>query len=454
MADAIEWFEGGFDAALEAARAAGRPLFLYWGAAWCPPCNRVKYEIFGREDFPAKLQSMVTCQLDGDSPNAQALAARLKLRSYPTLVMYRPDGREITRLPCELDGELFTEALMAARFAGHTAGESMAAAQDGTRALSPSEWTLLSNYSWDTDEGVLLQGRDLAVTLATLAQLAGAAVTGEAPAAARQVQDAAARLRLHALVAQAGRVADATSPEFLLSVLADARLARANIDIFVNSGHQLVRAAPSRHAELASAMAAAAHTWAEDMWLSVPDRLAAVRLQMRMARLGHNDASLPQLVRTRVEQALALVDDQYGRHTLVNTAVSALNDAGLHAEAEALLQSSLVESHAPYYFKLSLASAAKRRGDLPGMLDWYEKAWRSSVGPATRIQWGATYLSALLDTTPGDSTRIEAAAAGLAQDFANAPDAFQQRNLAQAQKLLAKLPESLPLAAALRAGIR
>ena len=454
MADAIEWFEGGFDAALEAARAAGRPLFLYWGAVWCPPCNRVKYEIFGREDFPGKLQSMVAIQLDGDSPNAQAMAARLKLRSYPTMVMYRPDGREITRLPCELDGELFGEALMAARFAGHTAGESMAAALEGSRLLSPSEWTLLSNYSWDTDEGVLLQGRDLGVTLTTLATLAGAAVTGEAPAAARQVQDAAARLRLHALVAQAGRVADASSPDFLLSVLGDARLARANIDIFSNNGHQLVRAAPARHAELATAMATAAQAWADDMWLSAPDRLAAVRLQMRMARMGYAEQGLPQLVRLRVDQALSLVDDKYGRHTLVNTAVSALNDAGLHAEAEALLQSTLVESHAPYYFKLSLASAAKRRGDLPGMLDWYEKAWRSSVGPATRIQWGTTYLTALIDTTPADSARIEAAAAGLAQDFANTPDAFQQRNLTQAQKLLAKLPANLPLADTLRAGAK
>ncbi|WP_051293796.1 thioredoxin family protein [Pseudoduganella violaceinigra] len=454
MADAIEWFEGGFDAALEAARAAGRPLFLYWGAGWCPPCNRVKYEIFGREEFPAKLQSMVAIQLDGDSPNAQAMAERLKLRSYPTMVMYGPDGSEITRLPCELDGELFGEALMAARFAGHTAGDSMAAALDGKRALSPAEWTLLSNYSWDTDEGVLLQGRDLGVTLGTLSQLAAAAVTGEAQAAARQVEDAAVRLRLHALVAQAGRMADAAAPEFLLKVLADARLARANMDIFGNSGHQLVRAAPSRHAELATAMGNAAHVWAEDMWLSAPDRLTAVRLQMRMARMGYAGQDLPQLVRTRVEQALAMVDDKYGRHTLVNTAVSALNDAGLHAEAEALLQRELTESHAPYYFKLSLAAAAKRRGDLPGMLDWYEKAWRASVGSATRLQWGATYLAALIDTTPGDSGRIEAAASALALDFAHAQDGFKQRNLTQAQKLLAKLPDGLPLAAALGAGIQ
>src|SRR5262245_30943351 len=154
MAGAIEWVEGGFDAAQALAQSAGRPLFLYWGAVWCPPCNRVKSEIVARDEFAGATRSLVCVQVDGDTPGAQQLAARLKLRSYPTLVLYRPDGAEITRLPCELDGELFTEALMAARFAAGTAAESFAAALDGTRVLSPSEWTLLSNYSWDTDEGV------------------------------------------------------------------------------------------------------------------------------------------------------------------------------------------------------------------------------------------------------------------------------------------------------------
>lgn len=440
MAGAIEWVEGGIEAAQALAQSAGRPVFLYWGAVWCPPCNRVKSEIFARDEFVGATRSLVCVQIDGDAPGAQQLAARLKLRSYPTLVLYRPDGAEITRLPCELDGEQFTEALMAARFAAFTAAESLSAALDGTRVLSPAEWTLLSNYSWDTDEGVLLGARDLGVTLTTLSQLASAAVTGEAPAAAQQISNASDRLRLHALVAQAGRVPDASATEFLLRVFCDAALARANMDIFTNSGHQLVRAATSQHAELATALAQAAQVWADDMWLGVPDRLAAVRLQMRMGRMGYAAEGLPALVRSRVDASLAEVDDRYGRHTLVNTAVSALNDAGLFADAEALLQAEAPRSHSPYYFMLSLASSAKRRGDAAGMLASYEQAWRLSVGPSTRIQWAVTYLSALIDTSPSEAARIESASTALAEDFrAAGADAFAQRNLTQATRLLAKL---------------
>lgn len=31
----IEWFKGGLDAAFAQANAENKPVFLYWGAAWC-----------------------------------------------------------------------------------------------------------------------------------------------------------------------------------------------------------------------------------------------------------------------------------------------------------------------------------------------------------------------------------------------------------------------------------
>ncbi|GJJ05290.1 lipoprotein [Duganella rhizosphaerae] len=423
---AIDWQQGGLDAAFALAAAQQRPLFLYWGAAWCPPCNRVKSDIFARDEFVQRSASVLCYHLDGDSAGAQALAAQYGLRSYPTLVLYAPDGGEITRLPCELDGELFTAAFdvaLAVHAAGSSASAALAAALSGERKLSAGEWSLLSHYSWDTDEGRLLGARALAPTLLALVSACDDA-------------DAGVRLQLHAQLATAGQDVDAAAnAALLLKVFGDARLARANMDILGNSGVPLIKFA-TRREELVAALGATAAQWADDFWLSAPDRLTAVRLQMRLGRLLAPTQGLHEQVRLRVEAALAESTDRYERHTLVNTAVSALNDAGLPAQAEQVLLAELPRSHSPYYFMLSLASSAKRRGDAAAVLDWYDKAWQAAVGPATRLQWGVTYLLSLLELTPDDSARIEQARQGLRADIATAgADAHQQRNQSQLQKL-------------------
>ncbi|WP_373989497.1 thioredoxin family protein [Duganella sp. BuS-21] len=437
---AIAWLGGTLGDAQALARAQQRPLFLYWGAVWCPPCNRVKSEIFARDEFVARAASMLCYHLDGDMPGAQALAAQYQLRSYPTLVLLAPDGSEITRLPCELDGELFVAALdvaLAVDRAGSSASAALDAALSGARALCADEWSLLSHYSWDTDEGKLLGSRALAPTLSALA----AASTDRA---------AAMRLSLHAQLASG--TGDAAA---LLALLGDAQQARANMDIFNNSGINLIKIA-SRREELAAALGAVAAQWADDFWLSAPDRLMAVRLQMRLARLRAPTQGLQALVRERVDAALAESTDPYERHALVNTAVGALNDAGLPELAEQVLLAELARSHSPYYFMLSLAASARRRSDMAAVLSWYGKAWQASTGPATRLQWGVTYLSSLIDLAPQDAAAIEQAAQALLADIHHAgADAHQQRNLSQLQKLAAKLatiaagPQTAALAATL-----
>jgi hypothetical protein len=424
---AIAWQHGGLDAAFALARSQQRPLFLYWGAVWCPPCNRVKSDIFGRGEFIQRSSSVLCFHLDGDSAGAQALAEQYRLRSYPTLVLFAPDGGEITRLPCELDGELFVaafDAALAVHAAGSSAAIALRTALSGERALSADEWSLLSHYSWDTDEGSLLGQRGLAETLAALASVS--ANGGNA--------DAAVRLNLHAQLAAGS--ADAAG---LLAVFSDARLARSNMDVLSNSGINLIKIA-SRREELVAALSGIAAQWADDFWLGATDRLGAVRLQMRLARLLAPTQGLQEQVRQRVEEALAEAADGCERHTLVNTAVSALNDAGLASQAEQVLLAELPRSHSPYYFMLSLAASAKRRGDTAGVLEWYGKAWQGSTGLATRLQWGVTYLSSLIELAPQDVARIEQAAQGLLADIdAAGADAFKQRNLGQLQKLGPKL---------------
>jgi thiol:disulfide interchange protein len=99
----VAWLAATTDAQIESAFAQSRteqkPLLLYWGAKWCPPCNHLKATLFNRQDFVERSRSFVAVNIDGDSPGAQKLGARFKVVGYPTMILFNPAGAELTRLP-------------------------------------------------------------------------------------------------------------------------------------------------------------------------------------------------------------------------------------------------------------------------------------------------------------------------------------------------------------------
>ena len=52
------------------------------------------------------------------------------------------------------------------------------------------------------------------------------------------------------------------------------------------------------------------------------------------------------------------------------------------------------------------ASNARKRGDKVVAVGWYEQAYARAEGPATRLQWGSSYVRALVDLAPGESARL------------------------------------------------
>jgi thioredoxin-related protein len=450
----VAWQEAASEAdiahAFEAARAQGKPVLLYWGAVWCPPCNQLKATLFNRQDFAERSRSFVAVHLDGDAPGAQRLGQRFRVVGYPTLILFRPDGQELTRLPGEADAAQVMDVLQLGLASGRPIAQVLADARAG-KALPGADWRLLAFYSWDEDESSLVPAAERP---ALLRRLAAACPPAEA--------EAGERLLLKSLVADAdaagaaGAHAARPAPDpaargRVLAILADPARSRALMDVFTNFAPDLVDAlAPAPGAERARLVAATDAALARmqaDATLSRADRMTALQARVDLARIDQKkDARHPVLPPALVQEARAAaaaadreVTSPFERQAVITEASQVLADAGLWKESDALLEGSLAKSHAPYYLMSELGANARREGRTADALQWYRKAFERSEGPATRLQWGAAYLGALVELAPQDEHAIEQAARAVFAEAAGQPGAFYERSAHSLQRIGAKL---------------
>ncbi len=344
----IAWESGDVDAAFAKAKTENKPLFLYWGAVWCPPCNEVKATIFNRQDFIERSRFFVPVYVDGDAPSAQKVGARFKVSAYPTMVLFTPDGKEITRLPGEADAGQYMQVLALGMNGARPIKETLAAAlatakAGGNAKLSPEDWRMLAYYSWATDEKQLADEGKLPATLQRLAKAC--------PADQPQL---ATRLSLQALAAAAKAKGakprdDKTAVAMLRSVLADPKLGRESFDVVVYYADDIVRSvtlpgSPER-AQLTSAWNAALERLAADPNISSLDRLTTVSAQVALAKLDAPKGKFPEALQKRVRdesaRAVEEVRDPYARAAVVSAAAETMADAEMLDESDALLKTEI-----------------------------------------------------------------------------------------------------------------
>lgn len=446
------------DAAFAQAAKAGQPVFLFWTAVWCPPCNQVKSTIFTREDFIAKSRAFVPVYVDGDTPSGQALGKRFSVSAYPTMVLLRPDGTEITRLAGSVDPAKYMQVLDHGLAGGASAKEALADALAG-KPLTPEAWRLLAYYSWETDENQLVPKGDMPATLAKLARAVpveqrepASRLVLQAIAAVATAKEDAKPAAKGAKAAKAAKpaIAPADALASVQSILARPELVREHYDLISNYAKPIVEFATAPKSKERDALIAqwngVLDTLIADGTLSTAGRIWALSGKVDLARIGNEKGALPEpllaQVREQVARADAATTDLNERQSVITSAGAVLADAGLLDESDALLTTELKRSHSPYYYMLGLASNARKRDTTESKaaaVDWAQQAYETSKGPATRMQWGGAYVNYLLTLAPAEAERIEAAAGSIITEAVAVPDAFAARSLRSLERLSERL---------------
>jgi protein disulfide-isomerase len=421
----IAWREGDVDDALAEAKEQGKPVILYWGAEWCPPCNQMKANLFKDPGFIAETEKFVPVYLDGDTAGAQQWGERFGISGYPTVIILTPDGTEITRIAtATMANEL--PALLETAAGRTTSIEALLAkAADDTASLTADDWRILAGFDWRNDPKHFADLKKAGTLLDRLAQ--------NAPDGPLQ-----RRFGLLALVTGADSDADGNTvltaaqhdraTSLLGAILASPAEVLANRQELTYDAAGLVNALPAgtQRDALAAKLVAAGDALFANEALSQTERVEALNIDVALAGEDISPALLAK-VRERARWADANAKDKYQRQAVIDDAAYLLHDAGDHAGAKRLLTAELERSEQPYYYMSSLADFAEREGDKAGAVEWARKAYEASQGPATRVQWAILWSNTVLENAPDDAALVGRAADAVIAELAKSPDSYYQR---------------------------
>jgi protein disulfide-isomerase len=421
-ASEIAWRHGDVDDALAEAMEAGKPVILYWGAVWCPPCNQMKAGLFKDPTFIAETENFVPVYLDGDTEGAQRWGERFGISGYPTVIILQPDGTEITRIASATMAEDLPELLQVA--AGRTTSIEtlLAKAENDTANLTDEDWKILGGFDWMNDPKHFA---DLAKAGTLLGRLAESA-----PDPVLQRRFGLLNLAVEADAEEGLTAAQREKVERILTpMLADAKEVKANRQEIMYYAPELVAALPegATRDELADALVAAGEAIFADERLSMTDRVDALTIDITLAKAeGGVPAEVLAKVRERARWADANAKDKVTRQSVIDDAAYLLKDAGDIAGGRKLLLAELERSDQPYYYMSSLADFAEEEGRNAEAIDWARKAYEASEGPATRVQWAISWSNYVIRLAPQDKPAVEQAAEAVLAELGKTQDYYQR----------------------------
>lgn len=445
----IDWFKGDVDAAFQAAQAADKPVLLYWGAQWCPPCKQLKSAVFNRPDFVEKSKLFVAVYLDGDLPDAQKWGDVFRVTGYPTVVVLKPDRSEITRVAGNMDLRLYAGVLDDALGDVRPVKDVVAQALKADAPLAAADCRRIAYHAFGLEDEGVFPPQDLRNAFENAARLCPADLRRERARLYVLAAVQAASLEKDA-IGQGGKASKGLSALIVRvnELLLDRETSMANADALRGLPREFYLAARQTLPQLAPALRervlAVADASATNAQLAPADRLAAQLMKIRAAKAYARDDKVPTDVRTvalqTAEKMLAEKHESYVRAGVVNSAINiyiALDD---WTRARDLLALEATTSSTPHYYVGDLADVEEHLGNHERALELLAEAYHGAKGPASRFQWGFNWLSGLLRLTPDDTATIETAGAALIGEL-DGPNRIHRRTLSRLARLDQQLRE-------------
>jgi len=433
-AKGIDWFEGGVEDAFAEARESGKPIYLYWGAVWCPPCHAISATIFKSPEFLERSKLFVPVYLDGDTENAQAYGEKFGVRGYPTMIVFNSEGVELTRIPGGIDLQAYANILDLTLNQASPASDLVASLAAGSESLAAADCTLLAYYSWGQDT-TILGDANVGETFRSMYEACPADMEVErsilyfgwlddAITAANAEEDAVP-------------LSEEQKAEALLRVealLADDDLISANIFTVLFSGvdytKALTDADSDKRNELIAGYDKAFDRIAADESVYKRERIYTLISKIDFERIDEEEAELSPELQDEIHNMVQWADETtpsvYERQAIINALGNVLDEANMDDDAKALLLAELEITRTPYYFMVSIADIEQRAGNTDVAIDWLKQAYDSTTGSATRFQWGYYYLNGLLEMTPDDTQLIHDTTVGLVEELQNSGGLYQR----------------------------
>lgn len=438
------WFGGTVEQAFEESKKTMKPVLLYWGAIWCPPCNQLKRQVFANPRFLELAAPVISVYLDGDTQAAQNWGEKLKIAGYPTVLLLSPEGTEMMKLGTAVDFEEFSQALRGALAGGTPIQEVLTRA--GAGKATPDDWRALAYLDW----GQIDLARDEAATLELKQQLADgvpADMPLERARLAAVLLEEASRTDFEA----AGNVpalresVRAKSRQYFEWMLADTATRFAVRSTLSDSADDIL---PWLHPDPKTpAFEEDAGRWVKALVeirqfpaIDPSTRVGSHMGEIDIQRIRQPEGPLPEALMTQVREAGRLADteakDAYDRHATISLAADVLEEAGDIEGARKLLTDEAAKTDTPWYYQSGLAALEKNQGNTEAALSWSAKARDSVKGRASKLQWAASDVLLAAKLLPQDKPAPMAERLKIFYEIIfTLEDGFAGRNAARVKKI-------------------